>query len=706
MESAVGASIEPRPDQQYLMDLFGVPAEVLGIPDSAASPAASVLAIGTSMRRPIDEGMAKQVAENTAVATTKPVGFGVAYTVDVNQSGTMVGYAAAGEKFTSSTALRWDAHGSLVLLPPAGYQQAYATAINDRGDVVGYADSPLEGGPSFLPVRWSASGEATPLAIPDGAEGARVIPLDINESGDIVGYVDLGKGSSLPLLWQGVDVSILPQPGSSTFLEGINDAGEIIANADGQAYRYSEGTWTRLHPPEGWASAYVLGIARGGEIIGGVDGHSGPVATLVRWSPTGAPEVMSLPSGAIEAYAAKGAGEGGRGAGVIRFTEEVGCCDALPFVWDEADVTLLQKWDPTPFQASLPTAISNGSVIAGNGFNSAYQAPHNESPLLWAPSFGPVDTDGDGVPDASDNCPSVHNRDQTDDDGDGIGNACEVQEPQVITFNQPLPDMTFGADDFAVAASSSSGLPVAFIADGSCTIADALVHLTGAGSCVITARQGGNSSYLPAEDVARTFLIHPAEPILQWSAPAPIYLGDPLGASQLNASATGIDGTHLEGTFTYTPSAGTHLSVGPAHSLTAQFDPSDPNYAAGDISVTIAVLYRFSGFFQPVDNNGVLNKAKAGSAIPVKFSLAGDQGLAVLGQGSPTSVTVGCDSSAPLDTIEETVSASTSGLSYDATTGQYIYVWKTNSAWVNTCRKLSVTLVDGTRREAIFRFVK
>jgi Thrombospondin type 3 repeat len=37
----------------------------------------------------------------------------------------------------------------------------------------------------------------------------------------------------------------------------------------------------------------------------------------------------------------------------------------------------------------------------------------------------PLDTDGDGVPDAQDNCPTVSNSDQADTDGDGIGNACD-----------------------------------------------------------------------------------------------------------------------------------------------------------------------------------------------------------------------------------------------------------------------------------------
>jgi len=36
-----------------------------------------------------------------------------------------------------------------------------------------------------------------------------------------------------------------------------------------------------------------------------------------------------------------------------------------------------------------------------------------------------VDTDGDRVSDACDNCPAVYNPDQRDSDGDGIGDACE-----------------------------------------------------------------------------------------------------------------------------------------------------------------------------------------------------------------------------------------------------------------------------------------
>lgn len=81
--------------------------------------------------------------------------------------------------------------------------------------------------------------------------------------------------------------------------------------------------------------------------------------------------------------------------------------------------------------------------------------------------------------------------------------------------------------------------------------------------------------------------------------------------------------------------------------------------------------YNFTGFFQPVDNLPTINTAKAGSAIPVKFSLGGYQGLDIIATGFPASQQIFCNTSEPTDQIEQTVTAGSSSLSYDATSDEY-----------------------------------
>jgi hypothetical protein len=131
--------------------------------------------------------------------------------------------------------------------------------------------------------------------------------------------------------------------------------------------------------------------------------------------------------------------------------------------------------------------------------------------------------------------------------------------------------------------------------------------------------------------------------------------------------------------------------------------PRRTTSSAGATECT-SIFFNFSGFLQPVDNLPALNQVKAGQGVPVKFSLGGDQGLNILASGSPGSVRIACDSSAPLDIIEQTVTAGSSSLSYDATTDIYTYVWKTDRSWANTCRQLTVTLTDGSVHVANFKF--
>ena len=62
-----------------------------------------------------------------------------------------------------------------------------------------------------------------------------------------------------------------------------------------------------------------------------------------------------------------------------------------------------------------------------------------------------------------------------------------------------------------------------------------------------------------------------------------------------------------------------------------------------------------------------------------------------------------CNVGAPVDEIETTVAAGQSSLTYDATTDQYTYVWKTDRTWAGQCRQLVVRLRDGSSHVASFR---
>ena len=90
----------------------------------------------------------------------------------------------------------------------------------------------------------------------------------------------------------------------------------------------------------------------------------------------------------------------------------------------------------------------------------------------------------------------------------------------------------------------------------------------------------------------------------------------------------------------------------------------------------------------------------------MKFSLGGYQGVSIFEIDYPKSQTVPCDSTAPVDGIDQTVSAGSSSLSYDASSNQYVYVWKTDKTWANSCRQLVVRLKDGTYHRANFKFTK
>lgn len=121
----------------------------------------------------------------------------------------------------------------------------------------------------------------------------------------------------------------------------------------------------------------------------------------------------------------------------------------------------------------------------------------------------------------------------------------------------------------------------------------------------------------------------------------------------------------------------------------------------GTIDVT---PWTFGGWQAPVEAAPAWNAVRAGSAIPLVFTVDGPDGaLDIMATGSPASGRIACDSEDVLDLAPlPTVTAGRSALTYDATTGAYTYVWKTDKAWAGTCRQLTVELRDGSQATATF----
>ena len=100
--------------------------------------------------------------------------------------------------------------------------------------------------------------------------------------------------------------------------------------------------------------------------------------------------------------------------------------------------------------------------------------------------------------------------------------------------------------------------------------------------------------------------------------------------------------------------------------------------------------FTFRGFGAPLD--GQRSTVRAGSTVPIKFSLGGDQGTHVLAAAYTTI----CGSTARTD-------IAASALRYDAAEGQYILNWRTDRSWTG-CRDLILQLSDGSSHRATVQF--
>ncbi len=158
---------------------------------------------------------------------------------------------------------------------------------------------------------------------------------------------------------------------------------------------------------------------------------------------------------------------------------------------------------------------------------------------------------------------------------------------QQITL-EVLPDKKFGDADFGISATSSSNLAVSFSASGNCTVAGAQVHITGAGSCDVTASQDGNSNYNPAAAVKRTFSIGKGDQQITFDVLADKTFGDPDFSIGATVSSNLIINFAASGDCTLNGNQ-VHLTGAGSCTIKAT-QPGDANYnAASAVSRSFAI---------------------------------------------------------------------------------------------------------------------
>jgi len=115
--------------------------------------------------------------------------------------------------------------------------------------------------------------------------------------------------------------------------------------------------------------------------------------------------------------------------------------------------------------------------------------------------------------------------------------------------------------------------------------------------------------------------------------------------------------------------------------------------------------YDFAGFSSPVDNPTVLNTAKAGQAIPLKWRLT-DNGSPVtdLAGVTVTAVTRNCTTGVEGTDAIEQYAAGSSGLQ-NLGDGYYQFNWKSPTSFANSCKTLTVNGI-GVQQQAYFQFKK
>lgn len=285
------------------------------------------------------------------------------------------------------------------------------------------------------------------------------------------------------------------------------------------------------------------------------------------------------------------------------------------------------------------------------------------------------------------------------------GNKVDKKAPAVACGTA---DGIWHASDVSIACTATDG------GSGLATLADAGFSLLTSVTAETETANAATSSRNVPDAVGNTATAGPITgnkvdkkgPVVALTCPAsPLLLNAPASASwTATDGGSGVAAGYEFGSFGVpTNSVGPKTAVAAA-GIISRDNVGNTNSASPPCSY--AVHFNFAGFRTPVDNNGVLNTANSGQAIPLKWELRDHAGnpVTTLASVMVTVTTLSCSYGTTTDLIEEYASGS-SGLQNHGG-GSYQFNWKTPTSYAKSCKTMKLDLGEGIFRTAVFEFRK
>ncbi|WP_052417289.1 fibronectin type III domain-containing protein [Cellvibrio mixtus] len=324
-------------------------------------------------------------------------------------------------------------------------------------------------------------------------------------------------------------------------------------------------------------------------------------------------------------------------AGVLTFISAGSCTINANQSGDSSFLAAPQVSQTFTVAAVVPAAPTIGTAVAGDTQASvAFTPPANTGgtaitgyTVITSPAdVGPVNGASSPIVVSGLTNGQPYTFTVTADNSVGTGPASGASNPvtpaatQTITFANPGPQ-NFGTTP-TFTATSDSGLTPTFTSSttGVCTITSGgAVTFVTAGACTINVDQAGNSSYLPATQVSRTFTVNAIVP----------------GAPTIGSASAG----NGQATVTFTAPASTGGAAITSYTVTAS--PGGATASGTGSPITITGLTNGTSYtFTVRATNAVGAGSPSAASNPVTPSVPPNN-APVIAQGSSTSVTMSED---------------------------------------------------------------